>query len=324
MSQILVSESNLQNIADAIRTKNGLTAKYTPNTMANAILNIPTGGGLTPTINSLIVTPTASTQTFNASGVDGYKPVTVNGDANLAAGNIKKDVSIFGTTGTYNPYNWMGADVECVNANLHNSTFQLSDSTYSTWTASTTAKSLKATQSLTAFSADMANYAYLLRWVTVAHVALKNTATTTTVPCGLQINIYDQQIMRRPNSLVNIEADNYNGNVYVNTAGLGWMQYYNTSSVHTYTWSSSYGFYGSVPTPTFASSSAAITNVTPKTPILYTRCSTTYFATARKDDIDIDNTYWTIHGELYRMDLEKNCMRQRYTDLINIINDELQ
>lgn len=242
-----------------------------------------------------------------------------------------------GTSNTYTPaemadaitslpggsFNWMGEGVEVVNANLHNSTFQLSDSTYSSWTASTTAKSLKATTSLSTFSADMANYAYLLRWVTVAHVALNSGATTNTVPEGLQINIFDQQIMRRPTSLANIQAENYNGNVYVNTSGLGWMQYYNTSGSKTYAWSSSYGFYGSVPTPTFASSTAATTNVTPKTPILYTRCSTTYFATARKNDIDIDNTYWTIHGELYRMDLEKNCMRQRYSQLIDIINDEL-
>ena len=169
----------------------------------------------------------------------------------------------------------------------------------------------------------MEDYAYLLRWITIAHVALKDTATHTAIPEGLQINIYDQQIMRRPSSLANIQAENYNGNVYVNTAGLGWMQYYNTSSTKTYTWSSSYGFYSSVPTPTFASSSAATTNVTPKTPILYTRCNASYFATDRKDDIDIDNTYWTVHGELYRMDLEKNCMRQRYTDLIDVINDTL-
>ena len=220
-------------------------------------------------------------------------------------------------------YNWMGEGVECLNSNLYNATVQLADTTYSTWTASTTAKSLKATQSLSAFSADMDDYAYLLRWVTIAHVALKDTATHTAVPDGLQINIFDQQIMRRPSSLANIQANNYNGNVYVNTAGLGWMQYYNTSSTKTYTWASSYGFYSGVPTPTFASSSAATTNVTPKTPILYTRCNASYFATDRYGDIDISNTYWTVHGELYRMDLEKNCMRQRYTDLIDVINDAL-
>ena len=36
------------------------------------------GGSGTPTIQSLTVTPTTSQQTFNASGVDGYKPVVVN------------------------------------------------------------------------------------------------------------------------------------------------------------------------------------------------------------------------------------------------------
>lgn len=265
MGQVLITDTNLTNIANAIRTKAGTSIKYTPANMATAINAIPGGS-----------------------------------------------------------FNWMGEGVECINANLYNGTVQLADTTFSTWTASTTAKSLKSTVSLSTFSADMANYAYLLRWVTVAHVVLKSTATHTAVPEGLQINLFDQQIMRRPNSLADIQANNYDGNVYVNTSGLGWMQYYNTSSVKTYTWSSSYGFYGAAPTPTFASSTAATTDVTPKTPVLYTRCNASYFATARKDDIDIDNTYWTIHGELYRMDLEKNCMRQRYTDLINIINNELE
>ena len=262
--KVLISRSTMKNIADAIRTKSGTSAKYTPANMATAISAIPGGS-----------------------------------------------------------FNWMGEGVECLNANLYNSTVQLADTTFSTWTASTTAKSLKSTTSLSTFSADMDDYAYLLRWITIAHVALKDTATHTAIPEGWQINIYDQQIMRRPSSLANIQANNYNGNVYVNTAGLGWMQYYNTSSTKTYTWASSYGFYSGVPTPTFASSSAATTNVTPKTPILYTRCSTSYFATDRKDDIDIDNTYWTIHGELYRMNVEKNCMRQRYTNLISVINNTL-
>ena len=242
-----------------------------------------------------------------------------------------------GTTGTIKPvqmasmisqlpggaYNWMGANVECLDDSLYDATVQLSSTTYSTWTASTTAKSLKATQSLSTFSADMANYAYLLHWVTVAHIGLKETATLQAIPYQLQINVFDQQIIKRPSSLANIQSENYNGNVYVNTAGLGWMRYYKTDGTLTYAWSSSYGFYGSVPTPTFASSTAATTNVTPKTPILYARCSTTYFDTARYEDIDIENTYWTIHGELYRMNLEDNCMRQRHEDLVGIINDEL-
>lgn len=45
MAKVLVSESNLTNIANAIRSKNGSNNTYTPAQMAPAILAIPTGGG---------------------------------------------------------------------------------------------------------------------------------------------------------------------------------------------------------------------------------------------------------------------------------------
>lgn len=45
MSKVLVTESNLQNIANAIRTKNGSSDTYTPSEMSTAIENIPSGGG---------------------------------------------------------------------------------------------------------------------------------------------------------------------------------------------------------------------------------------------------------------------------------------
>ena len=48
MAKVLVSESNLQNIANAIRGKNGTSNKYNPSQMANAIQNLPSGG-ITPT-----------------------------------------------------------------------------------------------------------------------------------------------------------------------------------------------------------------------------------------------------------------------------------
>lgn len=65
------------------------------------------GGGNAPVINALNVTPSTSAQTITASsGVDGYSPVNVSAvtsaiDANIIAGNIKKDVEILGVTGSY-------------------------------------------------------------------------------------------------------------------------------------------------------------------------------------------------------------------------------
>lgn len=58
-------------------------------------------------VEELNVTPTTSAQTITApEGTDGYSPVNVSAvtssiDANIVAGNIKKDVEILGVTGDY-------------------------------------------------------------------------------------------------------------------------------------------------------------------------------------------------------------------------------
>lgn len=65
------------------------------------------GGGSSPVIESLSITPTTSQQTITATtGTDGYSPITVAAvtaaiDANIVAGNIKKDVTILDVVGTY-------------------------------------------------------------------------------------------------------------------------------------------------------------------------------------------------------------------------------
>ena len=71
----MITESYLEDIADAIREKKGVLTTYYPSQMAEAISTIVGG---TPVINSLNVTPSTSQQTFDSSSVDGYKPVTVD------------------------------------------------------------------------------------------------------------------------------------------------------------------------------------------------------------------------------------------------------
>ena len=74
---------------------------------SSVTVNVPTG---TPTIQSLTVNPSTTQQTFNASGVDGYKPVTVAAvsQTNLTADNIKNGTTVTISNGTSNIYSVTG------------------------------------------------------------------------------------------------------------------------------------------------------------------------------------------------------------------------
>jgi len=96
MANVLVQESSLQDIADAIRTKNGTQNTYKPAQMAGAIEAIPSGG-ITPTgtINitengTVNVTQYASANVaVPTGGADlGTKSITANGTYNASSDNL--------------------------------------------------------------------------------------------------------------------------------------------------------------------------------------------------------------------------------------------
>lgn len=62
-----------------------------------ASVDVSVSGG-SPTIQSLTVTPSTSQQTFNASGIDGYKPVTVNA---MPSGTEGTPTATKGTVGNH-------------------------------------------------------------------------------------------------------------------------------------------------------------------------------------------------------------------------------
>lgn len=104
-SDISTTSTALSDIKQAIINK-GVTPTGDITTYANAIGNI-SGGGSSPVINSLSVTPSTTAQTITApAGTDGYSPISVSAvtsdiDSNIVAGNIKDGVTILGVTGDY-------------------------------------------------------------------------------------------------------------------------------------------------------------------------------------------------------------------------------
>lgn len=129
----------LTDIATAIKNKTGRNTNITPSNFDTEILSIASDLGsknisissngtstyqasndnldgyssvaittnVQPTLQSKTISPTTSSQTISAdNNYDGLSQVTINAvtnsiDSNITAGNIKKDVSILGVTGTY-------------------------------------------------------------------------------------------------------------------------------------------------------------------------------------------------------------------------------
>lgn len=91
--------------SSASHIRSGYTAHLNDGTQVTG-----TYAGSSPTIQSLTVNPSTTQQTFNASGVDGYKPVTVSAvsQTNLTADNIKNGTTVTISNGTSNIYSVTG------------------------------------------------------------------------------------------------------------------------------------------------------------------------------------------------------------------------
>jgi hypothetical protein len=89
MAEGRIKSTELSAIAAAIRSKNGSGTAYKPAEMAQAILDIPTGGSAVIESKNITANGTYTAPT----GVDGYNPVMVNVPNSYAAGDEGKVVS---------------------------------------------------------------------------------------------------------------------------------------------------------------------------------------------------------------------------------------
>lgn len=197
---------------------------------------------------------------------------------------------------------------------------KLADTSFNTWTPSTTASTIRSSQTAGTFSAHMGEYEYLIKWefgfnaVTVSGATLKAQV------------LYEgadqwQALHKRPSSWANIQAENFNGNACSTYYTVPFLRYWNTSGTLTYTHSITYGIYPVLVSSTFASSTADNTTVTLKTPSVSARCNATYFATARAPQLDKDLSTFRLVGKLYRTEIPGE-VRKMYEDFYERMLDE--
>lgn len=197
-------------------------------------------------------------------------------------------------------YSWMGADTELFKT-FDPLTKKLSETTFASWTPSTTAKDIFATQTVGTFVAeDMNVWEYFILWDCTMPIVTDASAVQKALPV-FAVSSQVQSLHKRPSSWANIGAENFNGNVCSSLATGTFLRYYGaTTGTITYTWATSYGFYFTLTAATFNNSTSNSPTVTVKTPKLTARCSTTYMSTANAALIDQDQTAFTIQARVFR------------------------
>jgi len=220
------------------------------------------------------------------------------------------------------PWTWMGVHTEHL-GQIYSADYTLADTSFATWTPSTTAKDIIATVTAGTFVADLDTYEYFIRW-RYDYTAALQTGATLKVQTSRITGSLLQLINRRPYGLANISSatDSY---AYCTTlVSAAWYNfYYNTSGTATWTSGQSYGIYPTLTAATFSSTTSATPTVTMKAPKVSARCSSTYFATARASEVDQENSTIKIRGDLFRIDKGCGQIRQSYIDAIYVYNNPL-
>lgn len=197
---------------------------------------------------------------------------------------------------------WLGADATLVQT-FTLADKKLSETSFASWTPSTTATEILATRTAGTFTAsDMSDYDYYICCETV--IPIEYQAGAVNKAMGIYLAAYHvQAIVRRASSYANYQAGNANSNVNVSafTGGNFYRYYGSTQGTITYTNSASYGFYGTVTANTISSTTAASPTITLKTPKVTARCSTTYLSTSNAALIDQDKTVIKQKCRVYRV-----------------------
>lgn len=203
---------------------------------------------------------------------------------------------------------FLGKGAELVGQDFYKKVDTLNNTLYADWSPSTTAKAIVATVTLSdaKFTAtDIDQYAYYIIWECGVDIAYTGSPTLKALPIFGRALIV-QNLIKRPDSMANIQNTNCNATVNQAAFTASFLRYYGTTTGSmTYTWSSSNGLYFSATAPTISNTTAVSPTITPKTPAFNAKVSTTYMSTASANAIDQANTKWWIKGtKIYRVKRE--------------------
>lgn len=222
----------------------------------------------------------------------------------------------------YGEYGFLGWNAEHV-SQVYSADYNLEDTSFASWTPSTTATEIIASTTAGTFSADLNNYEYYIRW-RMDYNPQFVTGATMKAQTIRQVGSQWQTIHRRPYGLARFATltDYYAYCATISSASV-YLIYYNTNGSLTWTTSSSTSIFPTMVAATFSSTSSATPTVTVKTPMIQAKCSTSYLATARAAEIDQEKSTVKVRGDLFRVNKNATMLKQCYIDALKVYNDPL-
>lgn len=207
---------------------------------------------------------------------------------------------------------WMGQKAEVVESNFASKSITLAETSFPTWTPTTSATSIYATTTTKNFTADLEHYEYIIEWLWDVRVSYLAGATLKACPIS-QFGTMYQIVHRRAYGETSFAADladyNYCTLLY---QGSNYIIYYKSNGSRAWTTAPSYGLYETFNVATLGSTTALNTTFNPKTPTFYARCSTTYFATGMAKSVDQEATTLKYTGNVYRVKVNTNIMKPMF------------
>lgn len=256
--------------------------------------------------------PTLITKSITANGTydaeddnaDGYSSVTVNVSGGGGGGD----------------YPWFGPNT--VKDYTKTITINLKDDTsWDSWTASTTAGSILAAPTTADFSYTFNYKDYIATIVSTAITSytFKSTATKKNIPFanGRVDMLWQFGYPSTYDNYMNYAIGTYSN---ISQAIKQTIYYYSGTGVKSASASSSNGVYTySTPSISTTTSGDNITLTYKRSPI-YAKCNTTYFAVERKDDIDSENTNLIITVDVYKTPINNNFIWKLIEEMVTGMN----
>lgn len=220
-----------------------------------------------------------------------------------------------------NTYGWLGAGVEYV-GKLYEWNGTLDDTTYSSWTPSTTQSTILASQSnvaqFTIPDRTQETYYVITRWG--MDFAYNSGTTMTYAPiqfASTSINLY----YIYPGNCAQYISGDFSSFSNTSMVSYYYLVYYNSSG----TLAGIQNIYGPAYSNSAASWSASPSGnsvtVTLNRPVVYARCSASYFTTGRAADIDTTNSTIKYRLDLFKGPTDNFWTHGRYRLTSDIIRD---